>query len=205
MQQQGQGPTPYEFGVKVSIATTLKEGLVVGMLSKPGNPYDGHTLEQTLEQIAILAQRKPTIAIADKGYRGVEIEGVRIVRSGQKRCTTRTLKAMIHRGSAIEPAIGHMKMDERLGRNPLRVALEDVLHAVMCGAGHNLRLIWRSCGFLPPDPRSRCTYCCQRSRRRWHTFSSLALENGAVPSGLADDTFCQAATSSNSWGEAVRM
>lgn len=107
--------TPYEFSMKVSIATTLKEGLVVGMRSMPGNPYDGHTLEETLEQVAILAERKPNTAIVDKGYRGVEIEGVRILRSGQKRGITRTLKAMIHRRSAIEPAIGHMKMDGRLG------------------------------------------------------------------------------------------
>ncbi len=41
---KGKARTPYEFGVKVSIATTLKEGLVVGMRSMPGNPYDGHTL-----------------------------------------------------------------------------------------------------------------------------------------------------------------
>ncbi|TDN43799.1 hypothetical protein C7389_1371 [Azoarcus indigens] len=33
-----------------------------------------------------------------------------------------------------------MKMDGRLGRNPLKGALGDALHAVMCGAGHNLRL-----------------------------------------------------------------
>ena len=48
---------------------------------------------------------------------------------------------MIHRRSAVEPAIGHMKMDGRLGRNPLKGALGDALHAVMCGAGHNLRMI----------------------------------------------------------------
>lgn len=66
---------------------------------------------------------------------------MRILRSGQKRGITRALKAMIHRRSAIEPAIGHMKMDGRLGRNPLKGALGDALHAVMCGAGHNLRLI----------------------------------------------------------------
>ncbi len=32
-------------------------------------------------------------------------------------------------------------MDGRLARNPLKGALGDALHAVMCGAGHNLRLI----------------------------------------------------------------
>jgi IS5 family transposase len=34
-----------------------------------------------------------------------------------------------------------MKMDGRLARNPLKGQLGDALHAVMCGAGHNLRLI----------------------------------------------------------------
>lgn len=140
---KGKARTPYEFGVKVSIATTLKEGLVVGMRSMPGNPYDGHTLAETLEQVGILTgtDKPPATTIVDKGYRGVEIEGVRILRSGQRRGVTKTVKAMIKRRSAIESAIGHMKMDERLGRNPLKGALGDALHAVMCGAGHNLRLI----------------------------------------------------------------
>ena len=34
-----------------------------------------------------------------------------------------------------------MKMDGRLSRNPLKGATGDALHAVMFGAGHNLRLI----------------------------------------------------------------
>lgn len=79
--------------------------------------------------------------MVDRGYRGVQIEGVRILMSGQKRGITRALKAMIHRRSAIEPAIGHMKMDGGLARNPLKGALGDALQADMCGAGHNLRMI----------------------------------------------------------------
>ncbi len=140
---KGKARTPYESGVKVSIATPLKEGLVVGMRAMPGNPYDGHTLAETLAPVGILTgtDRGPATAIVDKGYRGVEIEGVRILRSGQRRGVTRTLKAMITRRSAIEPAIGHMKMDGRLGRHPLKGALGDALQAVMCRAGHNLRLI----------------------------------------------------------------
>ena len=47
---------------------------------------------------------------------------------------------MIKRRSAIEPTIGHMKMNGRLGRNPLKGALGDTLHAVLCGGGHNIRL-----------------------------------------------------------------
>jgi IS5 family transposase len=138
---KGKARTPYEFGVKVSIATTLKEGLVVGCRSMPGNPYDGHTLDETIEQVEILAEQRPGIVIVDKGYRGVQVQGVRILRSGQRQGVTRTLKAMIKRRSAIEPTIGHMKTDGRLDRCPLKGALGDALHAVLCGAGHNLRLI----------------------------------------------------------------
>ncbi|WP_031407147.1 IS5 family transposase [Thiomonas sp. FB-Cd] len=145
---KGKARTPYEFGVKVTIATTLKEGLVVGMRSMPGNPWDGHTLAETLEQVEILADAKPKIAIVDKGYQGVKVDGVRILRSGQKRGLTRTLHAMVKRRSAIEPAIGHMKSDGRLARNPLKGALGDALHAVMCGAGHNIRLLLKKLRFL---------------------------------------------------------
>ena len=125
----------------MTIATTLKEGLVVGMRSMPGNPWDGHTLAETIEQVSILAEHKPVTAIVDKGYQGVQIEGVQILRSGQRRGVTRTMKAMIKRLSAIEPTIGHMKSDGRLARNPLKGALGDALYAVMCGAGHNIRLL----------------------------------------------------------------
>jgi IS5 family transposase len=48
---------------------------------------------------------------------------------------------VIYRRSAIDPSVGHMKMDGRVGRNPLKGALDDTLHSVMCGAGHQLRMI----------------------------------------------------------------
>jgi len=73
---------------------------------------------------------------------------VRILRSGQRRGITRTLRAMIKRRSAIEPTIGHMKTDGRLGRNPLKGALGDALHAVLCGAGHNIRLLLKKLRLL---------------------------------------------------------
>lgn len=76
-------------------------------------------------------------------YRGVEIDGVQIWKSWQKRGVTRGLNSMIKRRSAIEPTIGHMKSDGKLGRNWLKGTLGDAMHAVLCGAGHNLRLIIR--------------------------------------------------------------
>jgi IS5 family transposase len=41
-----------------------------------------------------------------------------------------------------------MKTDGRLGRNPLKGALGDALHAVLCGAGHNIRLLLKKLRLL---------------------------------------------------------
>ena len=54
---KGKAHKKYEFGVKVTVATTHKEGLVVGMRSLPGNPYDGHILSAQLEQTNILVDQ----------------------------------------------------------------------------------------------------------------------------------------------------
>ena len=69
---KGKARTPYEFGVKVSIATTLKESLVVDCRSMPGDLYDGHTLDKTIQQVEIPADKRLglVIVIVDKGYRG---------------------------------------------------------------------------------------------------------------------------------------
>lgn len=141
---KGKARQPYEFGVKVTVATTHKEGLVVGMRSLPGNPYDGHTLPEAIEQVSILTAQKPKAVFVDKGYRGVSVTGVTIWRSGQKRGVTPSIRKAIHRRSAVEPAIGHMKNEGKLRRNWLKGSLGDALNAVLCGAGHNLRMILRA-------------------------------------------------------------
>jgi IS5 family transposase len=141
---KGKARQPYEFGVKVTVATTHKEGLVVGMRSLPGNPYDGHTLPEAIEQVSILTDQKPKAVFVDRGYRGIAVDGVTIWRSGQKRGVTPAIRRAIHRRSAVEPAIGHMKNEGKLRRNWLKGSLGDALNAVLCGAGHNLRMILRA-------------------------------------------------------------
>ncbi len=136
---KGKARTPYEFGVKVSVA----EGLVVGMRSMPGNPYDGHTLGTQLEQVEMLTGQKPKIALADRGYRGVEPPiGTRLLISHTRRLPP-ALKRLLQRRQVVEPMIGHMKADGLLAKNWLKGADGDALHALLCGAGHNLRMILR--------------------------------------------------------------
>lgn len=47
---KGKEAKPYEFGNKSGIAKT-KTGVIVGALAFEGNPFDGHTLPEQLEQI----------------------------------------------------------------------------------------------------------------------------------------------------------
>ena len=138
---KGKARVRYEFGCKVSITTTLDEGFVVGMRSFAGNPYDGHTLGPALEQVEILTEQCPDLAVVDRGYRGHGVDKTRVLISGTRRRLTPKLLADLRRRSAIEPEIGHMKADGRLSRCTLKGAIGDALFAVLCGCGHNIRKI----------------------------------------------------------------
>ena len=107
----------------------------------PGNPYDGHTLAEALEQVEILTDQRPELAVVDRGYRGHGVETTQVLISGSKRGLTPTLKKLLRRRSAIEPEIGHMKTDGRLAKCPLKGLRGDAIFAVLCGCGHNLRKI----------------------------------------------------------------
>lgn len=138
---KGKARVRYEFGTKVSIATTLAGGFVVGMRSMPGNPYDGHTLADALQQVETLTDQRPSLAVVDRGYRGHGAHGTRVLVSGTRRGLTPRLAKLLRRRSAIEPEIGHMKSDGRLARCALRGRIGDALFAVLCGCGHNIRKI----------------------------------------------------------------
>jgi len=146
---KGKARKPYEFGVKASFATTHKSGLMVGARTFPGNPYDGHVLSEQLEQTTILLEdigRKPKEVIVDLGYRGVDDDnpGVEIIHRGKYKSLTKTQRKWLKRRQAIEPAIGHLKSDNRLDRCHLKGQLGDALHAVLCAAGYNLRWLMRA-------------------------------------------------------------
>jgi IS5 family transposase len=138
---KGKAHKRYEFGVKVSVAATNREGLIVGMQALPGNPYDGHTLGAALTQAERISATKVKRAYVDRGYRGHGLDAARVFISGQRRGLTATIRRELKRRSAIEPGIGHMKSDGRLDRNYLAGADGDAINALLCGAGSNLRLL----------------------------------------------------------------
>jgi IS5 family transposase len=138
---KGKARVRCEFGCKVSVATTLNGGFTVGMRSLPGNPCDGHTLAEALEQVEILTDCRPRLAVVDRGYRGHGVETTRVLISGTRRGLTETMAKALRRRSSIEPEIGHMKTNGRLARCGLKRTLGDAIFAVLCGCGHNLRKI----------------------------------------------------------------
>jgi len=83
------------------------------------------------------------------GYRGATVPaGVKVYYRKLRRGITARLKRDIRRRSAIEPVIGHMKNDGRLRRNWLQGTEGDAFHAILCGCGHNLRMILRKLRLL---------------------------------------------------------
>jgi len=138
---KGKARQPYEFGTKVSVSTTLKEGLVVGMKNLPHNPYDGHSLAQAIEQTQQLTKQSVEKVFVDKGYRGHAVTDTDVYIAGQRRGMTASLKKKLKRRSAIEPTIGHMKTEGRLNRCSLKGEQGDSVFALLCGAGQNLRLL----------------------------------------------------------------
>ena len=88
----------------------------------PGNPYDGHTLATVIPDMETLVGNVIARILADKGYRGHNAPPdykFRVFLSGQKRGVTPTIKRELRRRSAVEPVIGHLKAEHRMGRNYL--------------------------------------------------------------------------------------
>jgi len=146
---KGKARKPYEFGVKASVAVTHGSGLMVGARTFPGNPYDGHILYAQLEQTTILLEdvgRAPKEVVVDLGFRGVDEDNpkVQIIHRGKFKSLTRRERRWLKRRQAVEPAIGHLKADNRMERCWLQGALGDAVHAVLCATGYNLRWLLRA-------------------------------------------------------------
>jgi IS5 family transposase len=141
----------YEFGCKMSVATTSRRNWIVAAGALHGNPYDGHTLAGTINQVERLTGRMPEQVMVDQGFRGHDYAGlalVHVVRSIPRRAK-RAMQRLLRRRAAIEPTIGHMKSDNRLDRNYLAGQIGDKINAVLAAAGYNLRKLLRWLAFAP--------------------------------------------------------
>lgn len=143
---KGKAGKPYEFGCKVSITTNVNKAaaghFVLHAEALHGRPYDGHTLNRVITEMESWTGISPERIYVDKGYRGHDYPlKNRVYQSGQKRGITATIKKELKRRSVVEPLIGHLKNEGRLGRNYLKGILGDKLNALLVAAGYNFKLI----------------------------------------------------------------
>jgi transposase, IS5 family len=141
---KGKAHKRYEFGTKVSVATTSRGGWFVGALAFHNNPYDGHTLDTTLEQVSKLA-KSPEHVFVDRGYRGHDYSGEIAVHVDKQRRgrTSKSLWKWMKRRSAVEPSIGHLKQEHRMDRNRLKGVVGDQINAILSAAGMNFRKLMK--------------------------------------------------------------
>ena len=149
---KGKDHKKYEFGSKVSILITKKSGIIVGAMNFKGSPYDGNTLAPALEQSERLRGVKAKIAIVDEGYRGrSKIGETDVIRAHQPRLNKYSRykhKQWFSRRTSIEPVIGHLKSDFRLGRNYLKGTIGDSINLMLSASAWNFKKLMRKLAFI---------------------------------------------------------
>jgi len=142
---KGKEAKKFEFGNKSGIVLTKTSKIVVGAIAFENNPYDGHTLEEHLNQTEYLTESRPKTGIVDRGYKGKKkINGTEIISpSVPKKETSQYEKQKARKQfrarAGIEPVIGHIKHDHRMLRNYLKGVIGDQLNTILAGTGFNLK------------------------------------------------------------------
>lgn len=139
----------YEFGSKVSLVVTHRKGLVLSSQALEKPLHDSATLSSSLSKAESLSGGNICTVFVDRGYRGHKVKDKEVCISGQKKDLSPKLKKDLRHRSSIEPHIGHMKSDGKLGRNFLKGMEGDKANALLSAVGHNLRLLLAHLMFLP--------------------------------------------------------
>ena len=109
-----------------------------------GNPFDGHTLGPIIADLEALTGVEAHRIHVDKGYRGHNHpEKFRVFISGQVRAVTAAIRRQMKRRAAVEPVIGHVKIDHRMDRNYLKGREGERANPILAAAGYNFRLLIR--------------------------------------------------------------
>ena len=121
-----------------------KSRWLVGAQVFRGNPYDGHALAETLEQVTKLVT-SPELVFVDRGYRVHGYNGT-IEMHDYKHHRGRTPISLwwrIKRRAAVEPSIGHLKQEHRMGKNWLRGIEGGRFNVILSVAGMNFRKLMK--------------------------------------------------------------
>ncbi|WP_329902946.1 IS5 family transposase [Porphyromonas pogonae] len=140
---KGKEHKKYEFGNKVSIIRSMT-GVILGA-SSFRNEYDGHTIEQSLDQVKRLTGERIKKLAGDRGYRGKkEINGTQILipdtpKAKDSYYQRKKKHRLFCKRAGIEPTIGHLKSDYRLGRNFYKGLFGDAINVMLAAAAYNFK------------------------------------------------------------------
>jgi transposase, IS5 family len=146
---KGKAHKAYEFGTKVAVVRGRKTGVVTSIKRFAGNPHDSKTVEESLAQSQRVREKiggnRPSIASADRGFRGVtQIETTQIIIPKNNKEKTKYKQEVARKRfrarAAIEPTISHLKRNHSLGLNFLKGVRGDINNALLSGIGYNLKL-----------------------------------------------------------------
>lgn len=142
---KGKAHKKYEFGNKVGLMTHPTRRVILAIKAFEGNPHDSRTIEPLLEQIADDKRPLPREVIYDRGGRGIkEALGVKVtipdkVKASDSEAKKRRMRRRFRRRAGIEPIIGHLKTDHRMGQNYLHGEISPQINAYLAAAGWNLK------------------------------------------------------------------
>ncbi len=126
------------------MGVTSKGGWVVAAQALEGNPYDGHTLQSTMDQLVSMTGKEPEYVYADMNYRGHDYQGECKVHvdSRKRGGVAVSVWRWIKRRAAIE----HLKEERRMERNRLGGTGGDKINAVLSAAGMNFSKLLSALG-----------------------------------------------------------
>jgi len=142
---KGKAHKQYEFGNKVGIMVNPKNLIILAVQSYEGNPHDSKTIEPLLDQMQKNLNYLPEEVIYDRGGRGrTNINGVTISTpkpplKRDSRYAKLKKKKKFRRRAAIEPVIGHLKKEFRMGQNYLNGSNSPKINAMLAATGWNLK------------------------------------------------------------------
>jgi len=119
--------------------------VILAIKSFEGNPHDSKTIEPLLEQIVSDQRPLPKEVIFDRGGRGIkEALGVKVTTPNKAKTSDsgakkKRMRRRFRRRVGIEPLIGHLKTDHRLGQNYLHGEESPQINAYLAAAGWNLK------------------------------------------------------------------
>jgi IS5 family transposase len=144
---KGKPHKPYEFGNKVGLITGGNKGakIILAVKAFLENTFDGHSIEPHLNQMKTNEIPLPNELVYDRAGKGKsEINGVKIIiPSPPKKTDTQyqkqTKRKKCRARAAIEPIIGHLKSNYRMGQNYLWGEKGIQINALMAATAWNLK------------------------------------------------------------------